>query len=107
MLAMLPTQLAGHTPCALKHRTSLSSDCSPHLKNSSAPASCKNVAARRNSWVRLRVVPGDGDYDADWDHHGSVFTALPQKCQQVDKPMAALERDLKERGLLDETSEGG
>jgi Protein of unknown function (DUF1501) len=42
-------------------------------------------------------------YDADWDHHGSVFTALPQKCQQVDKPMAALVRDLKERGLLDET----
>jgi len=42
-------------------------------------------------------------YDADWDHHGNVFTALPQKCQQVDQPMAALVRDLKERGLLDET----
>jgi hypothetical protein len=42
-------------------------------------------------------------YDADWDHHAGVFTALPQKCRQVDKPMAALVRDLKERGLLDET----
>ena len=42
-------------------------------------------------------------YDADWDHHGSVFTSLPRKCQEVDKPMAALVRDLKQRGLLDET----
>jgi len=30
-------------------------------------------------------------YDADWDHHGSLFTALPRKCQEVDRPMAALE----------------
>jgi hypothetical protein len=42
-------------------------------------------------------------YDADWDHHGSVFTNLPRKCQEVDKPIAALIRDLKQRGLLDET----
>jgi uncharacterized protein (DUF1501 family) len=42
-------------------------------------------------------------YDADWDHHGSVFTALPQKCREVDKPITALIRDLKQRGLLDET----
>lgn len=42
-------------------------------------------------------------YDADWDHHNAVFTNLPNKCQQVDEPMAALVRDLKERGLLDET----
>ena len=42
-------------------------------------------------------------YDADWDHHGGVFTSLPKKCQEVDKPMTALVRDLKQRGLLDET----
>ncbi len=42
-------------------------------------------------------------YDADWDHHGSVFTSLPNKCREVDKPMAALVKDLKQRGLLDET----
>ena len=42
-------------------------------------------------------------YDADWDHHNAVFTNLPRKCQEVDKPMTALVRDLKERGLLDET----
>jgi hypothetical protein len=42
-------------------------------------------------------------YDADWDHHGGVFTSLPRKCREVDQPMAALVKDLKTRGLLDET----
>jgi len=38
-----------------------------------------------------------------WDHHGSIKTALPQRCAEVDKPAAALVSDLKERGLLDST----
>lgn len=42
-------------------------------------------------------------YDADWDHHGSIAANLPRKCQVVDKPIAALIRDLKQRGLLDHT----
>lgn len=42
-------------------------------------------------------------YDADWDHHGSLETALPKKCRDVDQPIAALIRDLKRRGLLSET----
>ena len=41
--------------------------------------------------------------DQGWDHHGSVFENLPKKCKQVDQPIAALIRDLKQRGLLDET----
>jgi hypothetical protein len=42
-------------------------------------------------------------FDEGWDHHGNVFQALPNKCNQVDKPIAALLTDLKQRGLLDET----
>ncbi len=42
-------------------------------------------------------------FDQGWDHHGSVFTALPNKCKQVDQPITALLKDLKQRGLLDET----
>lgn len=38
-----------------------------------------------------------------WDHHGSIRTSLPRSCQKVDKPSAALVRDLKQRGLLDST----
>lgn len=42
-------------------------------------------------------------YDADWDHHGDLAKRLPAKCRDVDRPMAALVGDLKQRGLLDET----
>jgi len=42
-------------------------------------------------------------FDEGWDHHGSVFDALPKKAAQVDRPIAALLRDLRERGLLDDT----
>lgn len=39
----------------------------------------------------------------DWDHHGNIVNALPKMCRRVDRPSAALVRDLKSRGLLDET----
>ena len=42
-------------------------------------------------------------YDQGWDHHGNLAVGLPRKCRQVDQPIAALVKDLKQRGLLDET----
>lgn len=42
-------------------------------------------------------------YDSDWDHHGDIATRLPVKTRDVDRPMAALVQDLKQRGLLDDT----
>lgn len=42
-------------------------------------------------------------YDADWDHHSDLARRLPAKTRDVDRPMAALIRDLKQRGLLDDT----
>lgn len=42
-------------------------------------------------------------YDSGWDHHLTVFKSLEKKCKQVDQPIAALIKDLKMRGLLDET----
>jgi len=38
-----------------------------------------------------------------WDHHGNLNTLLPQICRKTDAPAAALIKDLKRRGLLDET----
>ncbi len=38
-----------------------------------------------------------------WDHHGSIQTALPERCAEIDQPAAALVKDLKQRGLLDST----
>lgn len=42
-------------------------------------------------------------YDSDWDHHGGITTRLPAKCKDVDQAMAALIKDLKQRGLLQDT----
>lgn len=47
-------------------------------------------------------------FDWGWDIHGTgkgddILTALPKKCQDVDRSIAALVSDLKQRGLLDET----
>src|SRR5262245_63057261 len=41
--------------------------------------------------------------DAGWDHHYNIPRALPRKCEQVDKPVAALIRDLRRRGMLADT----
>jgi hypothetical protein len=38
-----------------------------------------------------------------WDTHGSLRTGLPAICNQTDQPVAALVKDLKQRGLLDTT----
>ncbi len=43
-----------------------------------------------------------------WDSHGTnasddLVTSLPQRCKETDKPTAALLRDLKQRGMLEDT----
>lgn len=40
---------------------------------------------------------------ASWDHHSNIPTELPYNAGCVDQPIAALIRDLKQRGLLDST----
>ena len=47
-------------------------------------------------------------YDWGWDGHGTgvnddLVHQLPKKCQEIDRPLAALITDLKLRGMLDET----
>jgi hypothetical protein len=47
-------------------------------------------------------------FDWGWDIHGTgkhddLMTAFPQKCREVDRASAALVKDLKQRGLLDQT----
>ena len=42
-------------------------------------------------------------YHADWDHHADLGQPLEQVSREIDRPTAALIRDLKQRGLLDET----
>ena len=42
-------------------------------------------------------------YHTDWDHHTDLGQPLDQVCREVDRPTAALIRDLKDRGLLEHT----
>ncbi len=42
-------------------------------------------------------------YHQDWDHHGGLPGAIPKLCKETDQASAALVKDLKQRGLLDDT----
>jgi hypothetical protein len=46
-------------------------------------------------------------YHTDWDHHGNNDTHLGEpleaRCRETDRPAAALIKDLKARGLLEDT----
>lgn len=47
-------------------------------------------------------------FDWGWDNHGgsennSITDGLQRKCSETDRPVAALLKDLKQRGLLEET----
>jgi hypothetical protein len=42
-------------------------------------------------------------YMDGWDHHGGINDGLVRNCGVVDQPIAALVKDLKQRGLLEST----
>jgi hypothetical protein len=42
-------------------------------------------------------------YHRDWDHHGGVGAGVRGSASEVDQGAAALVKDLKQRGMLDET----
>ncbi len=63
------------------------------------------LLARRLSEAGVRFVQL---FDWGWDFHGTgpsedIRDGLTKKCETMDKPVAALIKDLEQRGLLDET----
>jgi hypothetical protein len=42
-------------------------------------------------------------YHRDWDHHGGLKDGISTIAKEVDQPAAALIKDLKQRGMLDDT----
>ena len=42
-------------------------------------------------------------YHRDWDHHSLLKEELPLRAKEVDRACAALIRDLKQRGMFDDT----
>ena len=58
------------------------------------------LMARRFSERGVRFVQCNSN---GWDHHFDLRNQLVKMCARVDKPIAGLIRDLRARGLLDET----
>ena len=58
------------------------------------------LLARRLSEAGVRFVQVTV---GGWDHHGKIRTDLPKTCASCDKPIAGLLKDLKARGLLNDT----
>jgi hypothetical protein len=42
-------------------------------------------------------------FHESWDQHGNLVADLKKNCEDTDRPCAALLKDLKQRGLLDDT----
>jgi hypothetical protein len=42
-------------------------------------------------------------YHPGWDHHGGLPGGIRQQCKETDQACAALIRDLRQRGMLDDT----
>ena len=55
----------------------------------------RRLAERVVSFIQL--------YHRDWDHHGDIKSNITLKSREVDRPTAALIRDLKNRGMLEDT----
>ncbi|QDT06163.1 hypothetical protein K227x_45710 [Rubripirellula lacrimiformis] len=71
----------------------------PDAKNpGSFAANC--LMARRLAQRGVRFIQL---YHKGWDHHGGLPQGLPRQCKQTDQPSAALVKDLKRVGLLDDT----
>jgi uncharacterized protein (DUF1501 family) len=58
------------------------------------------LLARRLVERRVRFVQ---IFHEAWDHHGGLVEGLKTECRKTDQASAALVKDLKRRGLLDET----
>jgi hypothetical protein len=61
----------------------------------------------RNCLLARRLIERDVKYvqmfHMGWDHHINIAGLHPFTCKQADQPAAGLVRDLKQRGLLDDT----
>jgi hypothetical protein len=60
-----------------------------------------------NCLIARRLVERDVRFvqlmHSGWDQHQNLPTQLIEQCRDTDQPSAALVKDLKQRGLLDET----
>jgi hypothetical protein len=75
-------------------------------QNETKPFGEQCLAARKlvEKGVRfVQIFHGSNGGAGAWDAHGGLKKGHATLCKQVDQPIGALIRDLKQRGLLDET----
>ena len=98
-------ELAYRMQASVPELMSINSETSSTLESYGAKPGNKSFAnncllARRLVERGVRFVQL---FDQGWDHHSGLFGSIPKKARQLDRPVAALISDLRERGLLDET----
>jgi uncharacterized protein (DUF1501 family) len=79
----------------------------PDLANSRGGPKGTYEAFARNCLLARRLVERGVRFvnivHASWDHHSNLNAELAHSCLMADQPIAALLKDLKQRGLLDST----
>jgi hypothetical protein len=58
------------------------------------------LMARRMAERGVRFVEV---FDSNWDHHGGIQKGHEKRAEAVDRPLAGLLRDLRRRGMLEDT----
>jgi hypothetical protein len=51
----------------------------------------------------VQLYSGGGVFDQSWDAHNGIVHNHEMRAREIDKPIAGLIRDLKQRGLLEDT----
>jgi hypothetical protein len=78
-----------------------------HILNSYGPDVLKPGTYAANCLLARRMAERDVRciqlFHMGWDHHGGLPNAIKGQCRDVDQPTAALIKDLKQRGLLEDT----
>ncbi len=78
-----------------------------HVKDLYGPDVDRPGSFARNCLMARRLVERGSRFiqvmHAGWDHHSNINTQFAIQCKDTDQPAAALVKDLKQRGLLEDT----
>ena len=99
-------QLASRMQHSIPEITNLSKE-PDHIFNKYGPESRKPGTFANNCILARKLAEKDVRFiqlfHRNWDHHYNLPKNLPAQTKVIDQPTAALIKDLKERGLLDDT----
>lgn len=85
----------------------VNSDFSPEAGFAKQCVVARRLVERRVPFIELSCLPREPNETAQavnpWDQHSNLIEGHTAMARQVDRPIAALLHDLKQRGLLDST----